>query len=164
MERFNRDVYVAIFLLLFSGVMFWASFDIRQPDYGVLPPSTWPRVILGAFTALTFIYLVQSVKAGQDGASRKLANEPTTVMGWVRYWHNPIICFICFFGFLLLLPYLGMLIDGVLFVFALLTMLGGFDARKAAIHGAIALITVGSMWSLFTYGLNVILPEAQLFQ
>ena len=38
MMRLNKDACVAIFLLLACGVLFWASFDIRQPDYGVLMP------------------------------------------------------------------------------------------------------------------------------
>ncbi len=47
MQRLNRDAIIAIILLAFCGVFFWASFDIRQPYYVVLMPSTWPRVILG---------------------------------------------------------------------------------------------------------------------
>ena len=40
MGRLNRDAVIAMVLLVFCGVFFWASFDIRQPDYGVLLPST----------------------------------------------------------------------------------------------------------------------------
>ena len=57
MQRLNRDAIIAIFLLAFCGVFFWASFDIRQPDYGVLLPSTWPRVILAVLAFLSVLYL-----------------------------------------------------------------------------------------------------------
>ncbi len=61
MERLNRDVVIAIVLLVFCGVFFWASFDIRQPDYGVLMPSTWPRVILAVMAFLSMVSLFQSL-------------------------------------------------------------------------------------------------------
>ena len=37
----NRDTITAIVLLLLCGVLFWVSFDIRSPDYGILLPSAW---------------------------------------------------------------------------------------------------------------------------
>ena len=43
MRRLNQDAVIAVFLLLASGVLFWATFSIRTPDYGVLTPSAWPR-------------------------------------------------------------------------------------------------------------------------
>ena len=55
MNRLNRDTVIAVILMLFCGVFFWASFDIREPDYGVLPPSAWPRVILGLLALLSGI-------------------------------------------------------------------------------------------------------------
>ena len=71
MERVNRDVVIAILLLVFCGVFFWASFDIRQPDYGTLMPSTWPRVIIALLALLSVIYLVQSLKPGIDEADQR---------------------------------------------------------------------------------------------
>ena len=62
----------------------------------------------------------------------------------------------------LLLPVLGMLLDGMLFVFLLQSALGGWSPRKLALHAAIAVLTVGGMWSLFTFGLNVLLPTGEL--
>ena len=134
MGRLNRDVYVAVFLLLFSGVMFWASFDIREPDYGVLAPSVWPRVILTFFTILTLIYLVQSLRRGPDEPDAN-AGEPSTVGGWVSYWRNPIICFVLFdllgflFGFLFVffvLPAIFVLL-GLLCFFVLLGLFCFFE-------------------------------------
>ena len=93
MARFNRDSFVAVILLVACGVLFWASFDIRNPDYGVLPPSTWPRVIVGLLSVLSLIYLVQSLKAGPDEAG------PTTGMSLgerFAYWRNPLVCFAMF--------------------------------------------------------------------
>ena len=68
MGRLNRDAVIAIVLLMACGVLFWATFSIRVPDYGQLKPSTWPRVILGALTLLSVIYLIQSLRQGPAAA------------------------------------------------------------------------------------------------
>ena len=162
MARLNRDTIVAIFLLLFCGVFIWASFDIRTPDYGVLKPSTWPQVILGVMTLLCLIYLVQSVKAGPDEDAVDPTREPGLV-GFFKYWQNPIKCFVMFFIFLYTLPILGMLIGGVSFVFILMTLLGGWAPRQLITHAIISVCAVGAMWSLFTFGLEVMLPEGVIY-
>jgi len=162
MARLNRDTIIAIFLLLVCGVFIWASFDIRQPDYGVLMPSAWPRVILGALTLLSFIYLFQSLRAGPDEVVFDPDREPG-FMGFISYWRNPLICFGMFFAFLITLPVLGMLIGGVSFVFTLMTLLGGWEPKRLVVHAVVALLTVGSMWSLFTFGLGVMLPTGEIF-
>lgn len=162
MNGLNRDTWVAVFLLMFTGFMFWASFDIREPDYGVLPPSVWPRVILGALALLSLVFLVQSVRDGARALEESEEGRPETLAGYLSYWRNPIICFILFAAYLALLPLLGMLIDGILFVFFLQCALGGWEPRKLALHAAVAVIAVGGMWSLFTYGLNVLLPTGEI--
>ena len=162
MNRLNRDAWIAVFLLLFTGFMFWASFDIRSPDYGVLAPSAWPRVVLAAFGILSFVYLLQSLRAMPDAKVKKDKDAPDTVIGYLAYWRNPIICFALFAAYLALMPFLGMLLDGILFVFVLLNALGGWSPRLLAQHAAVAVVTVGGMWSVFTYGLHVLLPTGIL--
>lgn len=163
MNRMNRDAWVAIALLLFAGFMFWASFDIRSPDYGVLAPSVWPRIIIVAFAVLSLVYLVQSLGIGPDTLDEE-GERPDTIAGYLSYWRNPIICFSLFAAYLALLPVFGMLLGGIAFVFALLCALGGWSPRRIALHAAVAIIAVGGMWSLFTYGLNVLLPTGILIR
>ena len=160
--RLNRDTFVAIFLLFFCGIFIWASFDIRNPDYGVLKPSTWPQVILGVMTFLSFIYLVQSIKAGPDKLEVNHGVK-NGLRGFFLHWRNPILCFLMFFLFLWSLPFLGMLIGGISFVFILMTLLGGWAPRQLALHALVAVCSVGAMWSLFTFGLEVMLPEGLIY-
>ncbi len=163
MKRLNRDVVIAIVLLVFCGVFFWASFDIRQPDYGVLMPSTWPRVVLAVMAFLSMVYLFQSLGRGAEETDDGGATREAGLRGWISYWRNPLWCFALFFAYLATLPVLGMLIGGVLFVFVLLGMLGGWKGRKPLVHGAVALLAIGGMWSLFTFGLDVMLPSGVIF-
>ncbi len=167
MQRLNRDAIVAIVLLAACGILFWATFDIRVPDYGQLRPSTWPRTILALLTLLSVIYLIQSLRHGEapqdeyEGGDVGADREPGLV-GWLSYWRNPLWCFGLFFIYLFTLPYLGSLIGGVAFVFMLMGMLGGWAPKRLVVHAGIALVTVGGMWSIFTYGLGVILPQGEL--
>ena len=161
MQRLNNDAVIAIVLLLFCGAMFWSSFDIRQPNYGVLMPSTWPRVIIGVMSFLSLIYLIQSLKQGPDAEEKAPDREPG-IWGWINYWRNPLWCFFLFFLYLLSLPVLGMLIGGITFVFVLQGVLGGWDRRRLLLHAVVAVLAVGGMWSLFTFGLGVLLPPGMI--
>ena len=160
MERLNRDAVIAMVLLVFCGVFFWATFDIRQPDYGVLMPSTWPRVVLGVLALLSMIYLIQSLRQEPEETDEIDGPPPGGgIKGWISYWRNPLWCFGLFFTYLATLPVLGMLIGGVSFVFVLQCALGGWHRRDLVFHAAVAILTIGGMWSLFTFGLGVILPS-----
>jgi|TARA_B100000315_G_C14308954_1_gene465413 hypothetical protein len=55
------------------------------------------------------------------------------------------------------------LIGGLAFVFTLMGVLGGWQPKRLVLHAAVALGTVGGMWSIFTYGLGVILPQGEIF-
>ena len=164
MGGLNRDSYVAIFLLVVCAVLFWASFDIRQPDYGTLPPSTWPRIILAVLSLLSLIYLFQSLRGHRDreGEPVEPAREPG-IRGWFDYWRNPIFCFLMFLLYLMTLPVLGMLLGSMMFVFVLMGLLGGWGVRRMMVHALVTVCTVGVMWSLFTFGLGVMLPPGMIF-
>lgn len=161
MSSINRDTIIAIILLVMCGVLLHATFEIREPDYGVLSPSAWPRVIVGVVSLLSLIYLIQSIAVGpgQQDTAAVSDDQPRNLVSFCLYWRNPFYCFALFLAFLIALPTLGMLIGGISFVFLLLNMLGGWAPKKLLLHAAIAIIAIGTMWSIFTYGLNVILPR-----
>ena len=168
MGRLNRDATIAIVLLMACGVLFWSTFDIRTPNYGQLKPSTWPRVVLAALTFLSVLYLGQSLRKGPaqkeeyDAYDAGKASEPGLV-GWLAHWRNPIWCFALFFLYLITLPYLGSLIAGLAFVFTLMGVMGGWAPRRLAVHAFVALVAVGGMWCVFTFGLGVFLPPGEIF-
>jgi hypothetical protein len=156
--RLNRDVYIAVFLLMLCGVFTHATYDIREIDYGILTPAAWPRIILVALTVLSLIYLVQSLRRGAPVESR----EVFSIRAVLEKYRNPLWCYGLFLLFLLTLDYLGMLIGGVLFVFCLLTAIGGASTRNLVKHALIAIVMIGAMWALFTYALGVIFPQGEI--
>ena len=154
---FNRDTIAALCLILASGGLMLASLEIREPDYGVLSPATWPRLIIFILGLLSLIYFIQSMRVLPIKAS---ISDRQTLPAFFSYWRNVFYVFIIFGLYLLVLPYVGMLIGNMLFSFILLTALGGW--RPIILHACVALIASGGMWLLFTYVLEVFLPRGSL--
>ncbi|MEM7523818.1 MAG: tripartite tricarboxylate transporter TctB family protein [Pseudomonadota bacterium] len=161
----SRDTIVSVILLMFCGFLIWAGFLIRDPQFGELSPAAWPKGVTYVLTAFCVVFFVQSVLADRARAPDEPAAEPEReagLIGWVRHFFNPIVCFAMYFAFLLTLPFFGTLIGGTLLVFALLSFLGGVSPRLLFMHAVIAIISVGAMWSLFTFGLRVLLPRGEI--
>lgn len=158
MKRLNRDAITAILLLVLCGVLFWQTFYIREVPFSQVGAEVWPRVVLVLLTILSLIYLFKSL-AEPPPAS----DLPFNLKTWLNTYKNPIICFAMFFVFMLALPYLGMLVAGILFVFITQTLIGGASPRHLLVHAVIAVLSVGGMWAVFTYALRVILPAGELF-
>ena len=156
--RLNRDVYVGVFLLMICATFIHASFDITPPMFGQMSSALWPRIILTPLTLLSAVFLIRSLRLTEPEWEQK-----GNFFDWLKFYKNPINCFILFFLFLLTLPYLGMLIGGVAFVFLMLCLLGGWGPRKMLLHGSVALVFVCIMWSIFTFVLGVILPQGEIF-
>ena len=158
MKRINRDTVVALFLLVLTGVFFTASFEIPDMGYESLRSNVWPQMILAVLALFSLIYLVRSISAPEtyrDEGDRPEGN-------WFAAHRNPILCFVAYTVFLLTLDWLGMLIGGILFVFALLTLIGDRDPRSLALHAVLGVVMIGAMWAVFTFGLGVILPEGEI--
>jgi len=166
MTHASRDTIVSIILLLFCGFLIWAGYQIRDPQFGELPPAAWPKGVTWVLTVFCLIYFVQSLMAdrarGSDAVADPVADRGPGLGGWFRYYYNPIVCLALYFAFLATLPFFGTLIGGSLLVFALLSFLGGATPRLIALHAVIAVVSVGVMWALFTFGLRVLLPRGEL--
>jgi hypothetical protein len=151
----NRDTVVAVFLLLFCGVFYAASFQIEQTSYGTIGAEVWPRLILAVLFVLSSVYLFQSVRKGPGETVRREA-------GFFSRYRNATLCYGLFLAFLLTLDFLGMLLGGIAFVFLALSVLGDRTPKQLAIHALVAVVSVGAMWSIFTFALRVILPEGEI--
>ena len=153
----NRDTIVAILLLAFCGVLWYASYDIEITSYGTMPSTVWPRIIIVALALFAAILLLRSLvtpDAAQDGEASHLS--------FFQRYRNAAIIYVLFLLFLITLPTLGMHLGGALFVFLSLTALGRPSPKLAAIHAVIAVVSIGVMWSIFTFGLRVILPQGDI--
>ncbi len=166
MRALDRDTIVSILLLLFCGFLIWSGTLIRDPQFGELSPAAWPQGVSYVLTAFCLIYFFQNVmRARSSKASGPVDPEsenPVGLKAWLIHFANPIACFALYFLFLITLPFFGTLIGGSLLVFALLSLLGGIAPRQLFVHALIAVISVGAMWTIFTFGLRVLLPRGEI--
>ena len=162
MNRLNRDSLIAIILLCLVGVFWYASFGIRTPEFerlapGQMGPGFWPRIILSGLAIMGVIYFIQSIVQPPPPAEKRGG-----IRGWYRHYRNPLWCYVAFAIFLFLIPLLGMLISGALFVFGLMSFLGPKDGSAVRRHVFTTLGTVGGMWFIFACLLEVQLPKGEL--
>lgn len=156
MKRINADVVIALLLLTISTVFFVDTFTYGRAGLAIIGAKLWPRAIMLALGVLSVAYLVQSIRKGTPPSSGQGAKA------WIAENRNVIACFALYGIFLAGLPWLGMLLGGVAFVFATLTVLGHRDLKSHLVHLAVAVLSVGLMWSIFTFALGVVLPEGEI--
>ena len=157
MKTVNRDALVAVILLLFCGAAFWETYNIRTFESSAMDADVWPRLVVGTLTVLCVLYLFQSLR-------RSERVEVVGVRTLIGTYRNALWCFGLFALFLLTLNWLGILIGGFLFVFLCLTVLGNRSLRDHVIHALIALMTVATTWLVFSYALEVFLPQGTVFR
>ena len=153
----NRDTIVAILLLAFCGVLWYASYDIEVTNYGTMPSTVWPRIIIVALALFSAILLLRSIVAPEAAP-----DDPDAHLSFFQRYRNAAIIYVLFLLFLISLPTLGMHLGGALFVFLALTALGRPSPKLVALHAVIAVVSIGVMWSIFTFGLRVILPQGDI--
>lgn len=157
MRRISVDVVIALLLLVICAVFYAETFAYQKVHLAIIGSKLWPRVVVAALFALSALFLVQSLRAGAPPRE-----TPWSLRDWLRRNRNVIACFALYALFLLSLPWLGMLLGGVFFVFATLTAIGHNDPRSHVVHAVIAVVAIGLMWSVFTFALGVVLPQGEI--
>lgn len=156
MKRLNADVVIALLLLTISAVFFVDTFTYGRAGLAIVGAKLWPRAIMIALGVLSALYLAQAIR--QESAPGTSRGAKT----WLAENRNVVACFALYALFLVGLPWLGMLLGGIAFVFATLTVLGHRDMKSHLVHLAVAVLSVGLMWSIFTFALGVVLPEGEI--
>jgi putative tricarboxylic transport membrane protein len=155
MRRLNSDTIIALLLLVVCGELLRQTFFFRVPPFATMGSEVWPRLVIGTLALLSVIYLVQSLVPAAAKAETTSARPEAK-----RFSHrNAIICFVLFTLFVVTLPWLGMLLGGIAFVFLMQEFMGPRDMRSRVTHLAVAVISVGGMWAIFSFALRVILPQ-----
>lgn len=166
MRRPNSDTLIALLLLVVCGELLRQTFFFRVPPFATMGSEVWPRLVVGVLAVLSVIYLIQSLApaAAKAEAPSKAPSEATApAAGAKRFSHrNAIICFVLFTLFVATLPWLGMLLGGIAFVFLMQEFMGPRDMRSRVMHLVVAVVSVGGMWAIFSFALRVILPQGVL--
>ena len=163
MRRIGPDAIIALLLLVLCAELYRETFHFRVPPFATMSVATWPRFVLVVLAVLCVIMLVQSLLS--PAPIRRLDSEGEAAEPGKPVSHrNALICFGMFAAFLVSLHWLGMLIAGVAFVFLMQELMGPRDLKSRVLHAAIAFVSVGGMWAIFTFALRVILPQGMILQ
>lgn len=160
MSRLNADIVISLLLIILSAVLFEQTFEYETVPGAIIGAKIWPRVVTIFLGGLAILYFLQSVRNTRAAPATTAA--PWSFSSWLTFNQNVIVCFVLYGVFLVLLPWLGMLLAGMLFVFVVMTYLGEKNPRSYLINLAVAVVTISGMWALFTFGLGVILPQGEL--
>ena len=160
MTNNKSDIIIAIFLLCFSGIMINDASNIRYLGLEGMKADAWPRVVLWLLVIISSVMLGKSYLLFKTEGH---VGNNTFKVNFAKF-KNALICFGMFIFFLSTLDYLGMLLGGILFVFGLLTLLGGFSPKLIFKHLVISILSIGFMWMVFTFGLRVMLPEGEILR
>ena len=160
MTNNKSDIIIAVFLLCFCGIMINDASNIRDLGFEGMKADAWPRVVLW------MLVVMSSVMLGKSYIQFKTYGHKDNNIFKVNFlkFKNALICFGMFIFFLSTLDYLGMLLGGIVFVFGLLTFLGGFSINLIIKHLMISVLSIGFMWMVFTFGLRVMLPEGEILR
>jgi hypothetical protein len=162
MRRLNPDALIGGVLLVLCVELFRETYNFRIPPFATMSTGTWPRFVLVLLAVLSVALIAQALL--QPRSEPPIDSPlPTATASWMSH-RNALICFGLFAVFLVTLPWLGMLLGGVAFVFLMQELMGPRDAKSRVIHLAISIIAVGGMWAVFTFALRVILPEGVLLR
>ena len=160
MTNNKSDLIIAIFLLCFSGIMINDASNIRDLGFEGMKADAWPRVVLW------MLVVMSSVMLGKSYFQFKTEDHKDNSKFKINFlkFKNALLCFGMFIFFLSTLDYLGMLLGGIVFVFGLLTLLGGLSIKLGIKHLLISVLSIGFMWMVFTFGLRVMLPEGEILR
>jgi hypothetical protein len=156
MRRINSDGIVGLALIVICAELFRETYNFRVPPFATMSTATWPRVVLIVLAMLAVALLIQSMRQAPVASGSAVETPP------LASHRNAVICFGLFAAFLVSLHWLGMLIAGFVFVFLMQELMGPRDMKSRLVHVAIAAVSVGGMWAVFTFALRVILPEGIL--
>jgi hypothetical protein len=157
MSRLNSDVIIALLLMVLSGALFADTFSYQKVHLSIVGAKLWPRVVLIALFVASTVFLLRSMARVPAPAA-----QSWSAARWIAENRNVLAVFSLYVAFLLSLPWLGMLLGGMLFVFAVQTAIGLRGMRAHLTHAAVAVVAVGGMWAVFTYALGVVLPAGVL--
>lgn len=161
MKRLDANVVIALLLVTISTVLYVDTYFYNTVPGAIIGAKIWPRVVTIFLGGLSAIYLIQSLRAARPEPKPDDMSQ-IGFTAWLALNRNVIGCFVLYGIFLFSLKWLGMLLGGMAFVFVTLTFLGPNERRSHLINAAVAVVTIGCMWLLFTYVLGVILPQGEI--
>lgn len=151
----KREALLGGATLFLCAVLFYETTLIADYGFAQVSADVWPRMILGAISALS---LLQVVTALYRPPSSTHGNPGAPDGGWLFNAFVPITVFVAVVIFALLVGYIGFMLSGLIMVFTLLSVIGPKTPRAVVIHAAIAAVSVIGITVFFSEIMGVLLP------
>lgn len=151
MNRNINYIIIAIFLILAGAVGFlmkdYPTSDISQ-GFG---PAFYPTILLVILLILLVILLIQTVM------NKGLENDKSQLPEW-KQLKRPVLILGCMILYAILMPYLGFIITGILYLFITMRILKADLIRSIIV--SVAMIVI--VYLLFRYAFKVPLPMGMI--
>lgn len=147
MNKKINYIIITIFLV-FGGIVWFLMKDF--PSKGLeegFGPAFYPKLLLGVLLILLVILLVQTL-------SNKGMEEEEIKLPELGQLKRPVLILLCMCGYALLMPYLGFIITGILYLFVTMRILNANLVRSIIVSVAMIII----VYLLFRYAFKVPLP------
>ena len=142
-----REIIAAVGLLVFCGLYTWATFHIPDRTIPNTPgPSFFPFVIITLIAVLSVAMLFKGLGGMRSGDAGPLQ---------VAYARLPILMLAAFMVFLVVLPWAGFLVSGIVFFAVLMTLYGSRSPVRIALW-SLGLPIV--FYLIFTEIFQILLP------
>ncbi len=136
---------LSFFVLIPAGVDTPASIGHLS-----LSPDFWPRIISGVFALMGLLMLINP-----DKASGEAAEEDSAATAWKERFPRLAVVLAALFCFYYIIPHLGMVAPGAVFIFALMWFAG---ERRYPLMAVISTTTPLLLYFFFAYVANIPIP------
>lgn len=160
--RFSTDAKLGLALLAFCALMLWGTFQVEPRPYISLSAAVFPRVVLTLLIPLCLALFIKGLRQS-PGLDPKGGITRANTRRTVSKYRTVIISFVLFFLLVVAMPILGFLISGVLYVAAMLWVLGPRELRQIPFILAISIGFTGGIFLIFRYVLYVFMPQGIFF-
>ncbi|MFJ8236237.1 tripartite tricarboxylate transporter TctB family protein [Ureibacillus sp. NPDC094379] len=102
----NLNIYIALLLLIISGIIFWQSLSLSYYSAYGPGPGFLPRWSSGIIIVLIVLYLIQSIRKDFVSISEVMPKGEGLI--------NVLVCFAAIILFIITIPYVGFNISSVI--------------------------------------------------
>ena len=151
MSMAGRNVVAALVLLVFGAWYAWLSAGLPERNMPNTPgPSFFPLVIVTLLIGLALALLVRGIADLRAGRDRDVPDSLAP---------GALPALASFLVYLTALPYAGFVASSVIFFAVLMLLYGG---RKPLLIGAAAILIPVTLFVIFRFGLQIVLPHGVL--
>ncbi len=162
----KEDRLIGWAIIGFGAFMYYQADLLPPPMFGTLGPAVFPKIVL-ILLILTGGGLILQQFIRDRRASAEVKTPPAQriekIKKSLRHYEWVILTLLCFFGYVLLMDFAGYLISTLVFILALMWLIGPRTRSSLLVIFITTLIMSFGLYYGFMTFFDVVLPEGQFF-